>query len=278
VPLKGACKGLGLFLGLTALSLTIVASSAVAQSANERSLARSQFRDGLEAAQGGDWSSAYESFQSSYALVQRPVTLLNLAGAMVQTGRLVEGAEGYRGFLRRARTGRAAAHRPAARAALEELEGRIPVVELRVMGFEPDDVLSLDGWEVSREVLDRELPVDPGEHLVTVDRDGHEPLVVTFEIGERSTREVVVDATPEHWRSIGAENSTEVNLLVDPNANETHVEDDGGGSVFSSPWFWIIVGVVIAGGVTAAVIAATSGGNERATVMGNLPPFRVEID
>jgi hypothetical protein len=215
-------------------------------------------------------------------LVQRPITLLNLAGAMVQTGRLVEGAEAYRRFIRQARRGRPAAHRGAAQEALAELEARIPVVELRVLGFETGDVLSLDGWELSQAVLDEELPVDPGEHRVTVDREGHEQLVVTFEIAEGATREVVVDATPEHWLPTGGRPTPEDDPILGGGGGGggggTIEDDDGGGSIFASPWFWVITGLVVAGGVTAAIVIATSGGSERDPVMGNLPPFRVEID
>jgi len=265
------CVGLVIAAGLA----TPVKASA--QSANERSLARSQFRDGLEAAQSGDWSSAFESFQSSYALVARPITLLNLAGAMVQTGQLVEGAEAYRQFLREARRGRAAAHRGAARSALESLEGRIPVVELRVDGFVSGDVLSLDGWELSEAVLDQDLPVDPGPHQLTVGRDAHEQLVVDFEVDEGARREVVVDATAEGWLPVGGGPGPDDGDPILGDGTDTDVVDDDSGSIFSSPWFWIIAGVLVAGGVTAAIVIASSG-SERDPVMGNLPPFRVEID
>jgi hypothetical protein len=268
------------WLGFVLVGALGAPRAADAQSANERSLARSQFRDGLEAAQGGDWESAFASFQSSYALVPRPITLLNLAGAMVQTGRLVEGAEAYRRFIREARSGREAAHADAARAALEELEGRIPVVELRVLGFTPGDVLSLDGWEVSEAVLEEELPVDPGEHQVTVDRQGHQQLVVSFEVREGATREVVVDATSAHWPSIdGASESGDGDPILGAGGGGRRGGDDAGesSSIFASPWFWIITGVVVAAAIAIPiVIVATS--SERDPVMGNLPPFRVEID
>ncbi len=268
--------------GLVAAALLVVASAAwwpmvaSAQSANERSLARSQFRDGLEAAQSGDWESAFESFQSSYALVQRPITLLNLAGAMVQTGRLVEGAEAYRRFIRQARRGRPAQHRAAAEQALTELEGRIPVVELRVLGFQEGDALSLDGWEVSRAVLDEELPVDPGEHRVTVDREGHEQLVVEFEIREGATRDVVVDATPEHWVPVGGRPTPEGDQILGEDTTTTTAQESSS-SIFSSPWFWIIAGVVVAAAVVIPIVIVTSG-EQRDPVMGNLSPFRVEIN
>ncbi len=195
---------------------------------------------------------------------------------MVQTGRLVEGAEAYRRFIRQARRGRPARHRPAAEQALADLETRIPVVELRILGFEEGDVLSLDGWELSQAVLDEELPVDPGEHQVTVDREGHEQLVVDFAVSEGATREVVVDATPEHWPPIGGRPSPEGDPILGGGGGEE--VDGGGGSILASPWFWLIAGLVVAGGATAAILIATSSGSERDPVMGNLPPFRVEID
>ncbi len=251
-------------------------ASAQAPTASQRSLARRQFQDGVAAARTGDWDAAFDAFQSSYALVSRPITLLNLAGAMVQTGHLVEAAEAYRRFIREAE-GSAARHVSAAEQALHDLEARIPAVRLRVLGFEEGDVLTLDGWEISEAVLDEELPVDPGEHELVVTRAGHPPLRMELGAREGASRELVVDARPEHWP---AEGET-------AHASDAHAEvlgptgvapPDEGGGVLSSPVFWVItVAILVAAGVLTGVLIATSGSG-RDPVTGNLPPGRLGIE
>jgi hypothetical protein len=269
----------GLALGLAAMALSAPRVHAQASTASQRALARQQFQDGVAAARAGEWDAAFEAFQSSYALVPRPITLLNLAGAMVQTGRLVEGAEAYRRFLREADSS-AERHREAAERALAELEGRLPAVRVRVLGFEEGDVLTLDGWEVSQAVLDEELPVDPGEHEIVVTRAGHDPLRLEFAAREGASREVVVDARPESWPRTGERGGTRAprtgsgDDVLGP--TDLAPRDEGGG-VLSSPVFWVITAVILVGaGVLTGVLIATSD-QGRDPVSGNLPPFRVEV-
>jgi hypothetical protein len=264
---------------LSLLACGLVSGTALAQpNASAHALARRQFREGLEAAQNGDWQTAYDSFQSSYSLSPRPVTLLNLAGAMVQTGHLVEGAEAYRRFIHEA-TGREARYKEAAEQALAELEGRIPGVRFRVLGFEEGDALALDGWEIAAAVLEEELPVDPGEHELVVTRAGHEPLRVGFSATEGASREVVIDAREDHWPGVGqsANESTSTTATTNIDLTQTAVRpEDDGESIFESPVFWIVAGVVVAGGAAAGIIVAATSG-PRDPVMGNLPPGRLGL-
>src|SRR5690242_3038686 len=122
-------------------------------SASEVALAREQFRRGLEAARDSRWEEARESFQRSYDLAPRPITLLNLGGAMVQTGMLVEGAEAYRRFLREVHTGRPARERPAAEQALAALEGRIAYLQIQVSNMAEGDAIAIDGEDVPTAAL-----------------------------------------------------------------------------------------------------------------------------
>src|SRR5579859_3851715 len=106
--------------------LLAIATSASAQSASEQSLARDQFRAGVAAAHDGRWPDAVDAFQRSLELAPRPMTVMNLAGALAQVGRLVEAAEAYRMFLSEATSGAAARVRGEAEAQLAALEPRIP--------------------------------------------------------------------------------------------------------------------------------------------------------
>jgi hypothetical protein len=172
------------------VAVSLPAADAAAQddpSASEVALAREQFRLGVSAAREERWEEARDAFQRSYELAPRPLTLLNLGGALVQTGMLVEGAEAYRRFLREVRTGRPARQRGAARTALEAAEARIARLRIYVTGVERGDVIRVDDEEISLSALELELPVNPGARVLTVERDG-ETVVrreVTLDEGER---------------------------------------------------------------------------------------------
>jgi hypothetical protein len=233
------------------LSIAAVAGSARAQSASEASLARSTFQEGVEAARAERWQEAVDLFQHSYELSPRPITMINLAGALSQVGRLVEAAEAYRSFLAVARSGSAARLRDEAQAQLTALEGRIPRVRIRVLGLAEDDVVRLDEYDTSPAALDLPLPVDPGAHTITVVRAGHERSI-PFTATEGVPQEVVLDARPEAWPGSGTIGT------VDPNAITT---PPPGRSIVEEPAFWIVIGavVVVGAGVAIGVGVGTQG-------------------
>lgn len=218
--------------------LACAPAPAAAQSANETALARRFFRAGIQAARSRSWDEAREAFQRSYDLSPRPVTLLNLAAAQAESGRLVEASESYRRFLHDVTQGR---HSRAAEQALAGLEPRIPHLDITIAGLTDDHVIRLDGDELSHAALGSALPVDPGRHeLMVVAPDGdatHE----TVSVGEGDRASVRLRAPM-------------VRLPVAPPPND---DDDEGGI---SPWVWVGAG---AAAVTAAVvlIVVTTGGS-----------------
>jgi len=249
-----------------ALGLLALASPVTAQRASEAVLAREQFRAGVAAAREERWEEAAEAFQRSYELSPRPLTLLNLAGAYAQTGRLVESVEAYRMFLME-RQGVTARMRADAEAQLEDLEPRVPRVRITVLGIAEGDVVRLDEYELSTASLEQPLPVNPGAHTVAVERPGQEPLVVPFTTDEGATEDVLVDA-----RSLAAPTAVPARgsdpIRGEPTPSRPIVED---------PIFWIaIVGaVVVAGGVVTGVVLGTQPGP---STVGNLSPGQIAID
>lgn len=224
-----------------------------APTAAETTLAREQFRVGVETARSGRWWEALEAFTRSYELAPRPLTLLNLAGAQVETGHLVEGSESYRRFIREAE-GRAAEQVPAAQEALAAVEPRIARVRLEITNLGRADVVELDDAALSEAVLGAELPVNPGEHVVRVERDEQEIGRESFRVEEGERR-----AEPVH-------------VLLPPPPVELDGDDtvSSGPSIFTSPWFWVVVGVVVVGASIGIGVAVASGGQDPFT--GNIPP------
>ena len=226
-----------------------------APTAAETTLAREQFRAGVDAARSGRWWEALEAFTRAYELAPRPITLLNLAGAQVETGHLVEGAESYRRFIREAE-GRATEQVPAAEEALASVEPRIARVRLEISNLARRDLVELDDAPLSEAVLGAELPVNPGEHVVRVERADEEIGRESFRVeeGERRIPPVLL----------------QLPLAPLEPEDEDAAVDSGGSSLFASPWFWVIVGVVVVGAAIGIGVAVASGGQD--PFAGNIPP------
>ncbi len=241
-----------------------------AQRASESVLAREQFRAGVAAAREERWDDAAEAFQRSYELLPRPLTLLNLAGAYAQTGHLVESVEAYRMFLME-RQGVTARMRSDAEAQLADLEPRIPRARIRVLGITEGDVVRLDEYELSTASLEQPLPVNPGEHAVTVQRGEQEPIVVPFTLSEGATDDVLVDA-----RTLETAAVTTVPGRVGPVVGGEEGPSTPSRSLVDDPIFWIVVvgAALVVGGVVTGVVVGTQ---PAPTTIGNLTPGQIAI-
>ncbi len=228
-----------------------VSSVAGAQSGGNDAEARQLFQEGVRHANAERWSEAVRSFEASYALAPRPATKFNLAGARGHTGQLVQAATAYRELLEGLDP--SADVRASVERALAEVVARTPHVQIRVANIDADDEVLLDGERVSRTRLGTALVVNPGSHIVVVQRAGaslEERRFVATEREESSVDITLVAAT--------------VPSCENPPCDDTHREDppavSGGGGILSEPWFWIVVSVVVVGaGVGIGVAVAGQG-------------------
>ena len=256
-------------LGGVIAALLVVCTAATAElahaqdavpSAAERAAAREAYTAGVAAANASDWPVAHEQFARSYGLFPHPRTLLNLAGAQAQTGRLVEAMESYRTYVREAEAaGEDAASRTAAQAELAELDPRIPRATFAVDGLLEADELRLDDTTVSHAVVGTALPVNPGDHRLSVARLTREVIGRDFSAaeGERLELSLVVPAPPppppEDDVSTGEDGGMQ--LVVGDDQRPMYQDD----SPFTKWWFWAITGgVLIAAIVTTGVVVANA--------------------
>jgi hypothetical protein len=223
-----------------------------AEAERER-VALEAFRAGVTAARAAEWPRAYELFKRASELEPRPVVLFNLAGAEVQTGRLLAAEATYRRFLEAPHDPASTAateRRRAAEAVLKDLEERIPRVRFEPRGLEPGDRLELDGrpldWPAESEVR-----VDIGAHELRVLRRGHAFDSEAFEVAEFELR-TVSWVVPPSVKPPAPRAGTPVTAL-ETGAAATRPE--GSRPVLRSPWLWVALGAIAAGG--AAAIALT---------------------
>jgi hypothetical protein len=184
-------------------ALLCVAPSALAQEPiddSTRNAARSLASQGKDAFDAKDYARAADLLRRAYALVPAPTIALYEGQSLVQLGRMVEAEEA---FMRAMRTP-IDAHSPeqfrkAKRDAEQELSAlrpRIPKVTIVVTGpgaSAPNLGVALDGKTVKNAVLGVEMPIDPGDHVLTTGAGG-ERKEVTFSIAEAERKSVEIEA------------------------------------------------------------------------------------
>ncbi len=285
-----ACRSL---LAALALALCLAASptgrahAQRAPTANETALARQEFDAGMRSARDARWEEARQHFARSHELAPRPVTLLNLAGAQAQTGQLVAATESYRRFLATATERDKARYREEVERALTAADARIGRAELQVTGLGESDAVQLDGAPISRASLALALPLDPGDHVITVLRDGAEVGRTAFTVREGGSSPVRLDVPPPPVAAVPSPEDAARGVALDsprdgappstrPDTNRRDEADEGGG-LLSSPWFWLVTGVVVAGAATATVLLVTQD-SPADPFQGTLMPGSIVVD
>src|SRR5688572_23336243 len=161
------------------------AQAQVGESRAPRDQARALFERGVSAARAGHWEEAREDFSRSHALVPSAITLLNLAGSQVNTGRLVEGHATYRALLKS--PGEAAAHVDDIERVVRELETRLPMLRFTPGERAPGQRLALDGKALPPGDGSAGVHVNPGEHAIELGRAGEPSVRHEFSIAEGQT-------------------------------------------------------------------------------------------
>ncbi|AKF06274.1 hypothetical protein [Sandaracinus amylolyticus] len=253
------------------------AQDAAETSPSMQRTARSLYEDGVRAARARQWPEALDAFERSYALYPRPITLMNLAGAQRQTGRLVAASESYRRFLRDASERERSDYGAAIESALAAIDAQIAHATLRVDGLTSADRVQLDGEALDAHALGTEIALDPGEHRVVVARAEQtlldhpftlregERAEVALEIPRAPVREPVPAPAEVAQTAVPAPPTTIPALHTEPASHD-------------DPTPWIIVGVsagVVAIGVAILVGVLVSEGSGGQLPPGTEPPIRL---
>jgi hypothetical protein len=283
---KTAFRNASILACALAIGIAVAPRTAFADpSAAETSVARDHFKEGMEAGKAGRWEEARAAFQRSYDVWPRPLTLLNLAGAQAESGKLVLASESYRKFVREASAPgadpKAVEQKAAAQQSLASIEARLPRVRIRVDGQQEGDTVEMDGQPLSNGMLGVYFPADPQEHRLAVTRGGAQVATTTFRLQEKETKDVALAAPPPATPAGSAGSRPESPAWFKPTPAQPRPAEQpsSGGSIFSSPWFWGITGVVVAAGAVTGVVLATSssGADAPAPYTGNVPPTRIVL-
>lgn len=258
---------------MTLALLFVGSAAATAQDADDRTeQARALFHEATELARQEQWAEAVSRYRQVLELRASPNVVYNLAFALVEMDRFVEGAE-----LAEAVASDGSAHpelRELARAVLEVARRGIGHLRVRLDGDTEGVTVTLDGDPVDAATLADAFAADPGRRVVAAIQDGEERASESVEVVSGETAEVtLVVAAP-----IVAPPPEAVVPIAEPDpiaAPPPEPVDDGSTSLASRWWFWAIVGVVVVGGAVGLGVAL--GSDDERPTQGDYTPEPVRI-
>ncbi|MGK3966590.1 hypothetical protein WMF38_20680 [Sorangium sp. So ce118] len=180
----------GVLLGASALL-------SVRQVVAEESAAERLFREGRALLVEQRFAEACPRLEESQRLEPSLGTKLNVAFCHERLGDVATAWVGFQEALITARTAGDAAREAFARARLDALAPRVPWLRVRVAAGDAgaDQVtILLDGAALDPVAWDKELPVDPGEHVVAAAHQGEVFWQTTVTLGEAERVDVAVPA------------------------------------------------------------------------------------
>lgn len=189
----GACL-LGAVLAAPAAAR---AQSDAAAPADSVEVARRVFREGVEAAEAGQWDLARERFERVLRVRATPLVRFNLALACRNSNRLVDAIAHFRAFALDPAAVADTERMTAATTEIAELTARLPHLQVVVSGDAPQGFL-LDTHPLDVALLGQDIAVDPGNRTIEVIGRGGDRQVREGNLheGERERVEITLAPAP----------------------------------------------------------------------------------
>ncbi|MDX2052587.1 MAG: hypothetical protein SFV15_09370 [Polyangiaceae bacterium] len=250
---------------------------AYAQSAADRTTARSLAQEAQTAFDQGDFATAEDRFARAEGLVHAPTLLLALARSQMKLGKLVQAYENYQRVIREPiPEGAPDVWKEAQRQAQGEsdaVQPRLGWVTIIVRGASDPRVTLEDGTIVPKPALGVKRAVNPGSHQITASAPGFRSEKTEFQIGEGQAIAVTIALevdpnAPRPSGPSGISNTTWQAAAADPGAD--------GPSGSQKTWGYVGLGVggagLIFGGVTGALAMSRHSALETKCPGGTCPP------
>jgi hypothetical protein len=183
------------FLAATALFMT-VAGAAAAQSTADEALSLGQRGD--EAMAKRRFHEALDLYTRADAIAASPAYVLGIARAEAAMGKFAAAHRDYEDFLvatSRTTWGDLAALRPAAESEAADVTTFVAHLEVAVNAPGASPRITMDGAPLAPN-HDREIEVDPGDHVIAATADGYMPAETSFSIIEGGHATVALALAP----------------------------------------------------------------------------------
>ena len=157
---------------ITAVFLCTLSAQSVAQTSAEPALAESLFREAERLFDAGRISEACAKLAESQRLDPKPGTLLNLATCHEKEGKTASAWAEYTQLAVMAERAGQRDRKALAEARAADLEKRLSRLRIEVGASAQGGVVELDGTRIAQAALGSPLPVDPGQHVISVSAPG----------------------------------------------------------------------------------------------------------
>lgn len=177
------------------LALTAPRAARADEAGEQKAAARQIFNQGRELEKAGDWQGAYDKFKQVGEVVMTPQVRFHIALCDENLGRLVAAINGFElateEAKRAGKDGKDVAENAPLRA--EKLRARVPHLTVEVKGELRVSKVLIDGKALAAALVNTELPIDPGKHVVTVERKGETIETKTVELAEKERKTVTLE-------------------------------------------------------------------------------------
>jgi tetratricopeptide (TPR) repeat protein len=221
--------------------LTAWSGMAAAQPADPRAAALEQLKEGAERIDRSDYVGALAHFQEAHRLFPSPKIDFNIGLACQGLGRSAQALAAFQRFLDGASDAT-----PEARAKAERNVAVLePLVAVVAVTFDrPGARVAVDGELHGTTPLAHGVPIDPGEHELSVEHDGRRQAQrLRVVAGERRTLRFATMTPPALPRAPAPEAAVSTSAPVPLPAERPF---------YKTVWFWALAAAVVGGAVVAA--------------------------
>ncbi|MBW2524122.1 MAG: hypothetical protein JRI23_08100 [Deltaproteobacteria bacterium] len=161
----------------------------------ELAAARQLFKEGLALEKEDQWREALDRFERVAKVKLSPQVRFHVALCNEKLGNLVEAINGFELAEQEARAAGPKAKDVAvnAPARAKELRDRVGYVRLTVTGTIRTSIILLDGRPISEALVDTDIPVEPGVHEISVDRDAETVMTKTVTVERQKVAELELE-------------------------------------------------------------------------------------
>lgn len=165
------------------LTIAALASPSLALAQGNEAVAEGLFREGRELMDKGDYAAACTKLAESHRLDPSPGTLLNLASCQEKQGKTASAWATYLSAARLARTQNRANIAEEAKQRASELEPKVSYLKIVLAERVPGIQVKIDDVKLESAALDSNIPVDPGQRVVSIGAPGHKATEMKISIG-----------------------------------------------------------------------------------------------
>jgi len=192
---RGWQAGLVARAGVCALGL--VATPARGQTPSEVATAKRWFADGLASEESGAFGPALELFRRAGQVKKTPQIAYHIGLCESRTGALVQALVDLDTAAALARNMGADKVVVAAEGELADAKARVPSLEVHLESQEKPEGFTVDGHAVALSMLGTAMPLDPGEHTVSVVYPGGRAASKTTSLVEHDAKTLVLSPPPD---------------------------------------------------------------------------------